>query len=291
MILVLGATGTVGHHVVQQLVEKGAPVRVFARNADKARKAFGDRVAIAQGDFAQPETLQAAMQGVDKVFLLSPPAADQVAHQHAAIEAAKKAGVKHVVKLSGHLASPSARASFLRWHAETEQELQRSGLAWTILRPPVFMGNFLGMAGTIAQGAIYAPIGQTKLGFIDTRDIAAVAVAALTGPGYEGKIVELTGPEALSFAEAARIIGNALGKPVNHVQVPPEGAIQGMIGAGLPEWLARALVDMYADIEASGDQPVAPAVREATGGPGRTLEAFVREHAGAFKGVPAGAHH
>lgn len=282
MILVTGATGTVGSEVVEQLLAAGHPVRVLTRHPEKAAK-YASKVEIAQGDLADPESLTAAFAGVDKVFLLAagPELAKLEGH---AIEAAKKASVKHIVKLSAAGAELDPGIAIGRWHRESEKHLEESGLAWTILRPGAFDSNALNWATTIKdKGMVFHVTGNGKGTPIDPRDIAAVAVAALTLPGHEGKIYEMTGPEALTTAEMVAKISKALEKPIQAVDAPEAGARSGMLAQGMPLVMVEAILELMALVRGGyRDKPTA-VVEEVLGRPARTFDAWLQEHLNAFR--------
>lgn len=236
MILIIGGTGKVGGSVVEQLSAAGIKARVLARDPSKVKL---PNIEAVKGDNNDIASLTAALQGVDKLFLLTPSLPGSVETNSGIIDAAKKAGVKHVVKLSVSGADANSPISIAKWHGASEDHLKASGLKWTLLRPGSFTQNFLNSAATIKKdGAFYNCTKDGKGTWIDARDIAAVAVKALTESGHEGQTYNLTGQEPMSNAEAAARIGKYLGKPVKYVDLPPEQFKQGMISAGLPEWLA-----------------------------------------------------
>ena len=282
MILVTGATGTVGSEVVEQLLAAGHPVRVLTRHPEKAAR-YASSVEIAQGDLANPESLTAAFAGVDKAFLLAtgPELAKLEGH---AIEVAKKAGVKHLVKLSAAGAELDPGIAIGRWHRESEKNLEESGMAWTILRPGAFDSNALAWAAAIKdKGMVFHVTGNGKGTPIDPRDIAAVAVAALTTPGHEGKIYELTGPEALTTAEMVAKISKALGKPIQAIDAPEAAARSGMLAQGMPLVMVEAILELMALVRAGyRDKPTA-VVEEVLGRPARTFDAWLQEHVTAFR--------
>ncbi len=282
MIIVTGATGNIGKDVVKELQGMGARVRVVARDPEKARKVLGN-VEIVQGDLTNRASLDAAFKGGTKLFLLGPAGPTQVAEQHNAIEAAKAAGITHVVKLSAMGAETGSKVSLGRWHAQTEGELKRSGLKWTILQPSNFMQNFLRNAGTIKQqGVIYGSSKDGKIAMIDTRDIARVAAHALVDPGHEGKTYVLTGGEAVSYAQVAATFSRVLGKPVKYVDMPPEQAKPAMLGMGIPAWLVDDLLTLSSVFAAGHGAQVTDAVEKVGKAKPRTIEQFVRDHAKAF---------
>jgi uncharacterized protein YbjT (DUF2867 family) len=281
MIVVTGATGNIGKALVEQLTSTGAKVRVVARDPAKASKSGGE---VVKGDLSDPKSLEAAFKGADELFLLAAAGPDMAKQEKNAIEAAKKAGVKHVVLLSTAGADASSPVKLAQWHAASEQALKDSGLKWTILQPNYFIQNFFMQAGTIkGDGAFYAPLKQGKVAMVDVRDIAAVAAKALTSGGHEGKTYYLSGPAALGFDEVAAIFGKRLGKTVKYVDVPPADFKKSLVGAGVPEWFATDFVALYDAFSKGYGSAVSTSVKDVTGKPARDFDSFVAESAGAFK--------
>jgi len=286
MILITGATGTTGRGVVGELRRLGAEgVRALVRDparADFIREAGFETVA---GDFDRPETLGAALEGVERALLLTPPSMQTFEHQRAFIEAAARAGVRHVVKFSAFGADAGAPGGFAMWHGQAEDLLKASGLAWTMLRPNFFMQNLLGQAKQIASdGVIAQAAGDGRASFIDTRDIAAVAARTLTEGGHEGQTYVLTGPEALSYDDVAAKLSRATGREIKYVPVLSEQFRETALAAEMPEWFVAAL-ERLNEVFASGEAAV---VTDAVGRVGRkeptTFDQFARDHAGAFRG-------
>ena len=248
MILVTGATGNIGRELVTQLAQTGQPFSVMVRNAAKAQQMFGQipNIKIVEGDISKTTTLPAALDGIDKVFLLTPSDYRQVDQQGNVIEAAKAAGVKHIVKLSVVGAAHDAPAQLMRWHAQCERLLEESGVAWTHLRPHVFYQYWLQLVFPINMtGGFYASLAaDVPLPAIDIRDIATVAVRCLTEPGHEGKIYRLTGPEALTNVQVAEKIGKVMGRPVSYSYMPPEQTKAGMMQLGMAPWFVDFVVGM-----------------------------------------------
>ena len=283
MILVTGATGKIGREVTSALAAAGSAVRVFARDARKAETLGAPGVEIAVGDLDSPDSVRAALAGVEKLFLLSPGDPRLVEQQGRAVEAAQRAGVRHIVKISALGAAVDSPVSVLRWHAQAEQQIEESGLDFTHLRPHYFMQNLLGFAASIAgEGRFHAPMKTGRIGLVDTRDVAAVAARVLGEPGHGGRIYEITGPEAHSFAELAAQIGDACGREVAYVDVSPSEAEKAMLAAGLPAWLADALNGLYGIFSAGHASRLTRVVEDVTGKPARTFAAFAREHARDF---------
>jgi uncharacterized protein YbjT (DUF2867 family) len=291
MILITGGTGTTGRDVVRELSRLGAKgVRVLARDAGRAGFAREAGFEVAEGDFDRPETLDAALEGVDTAFLLTGLTPDTVGQQTTFIEAAKRAGVGRVVKLSAIGASMSAPGGFAKWHGEAEDRLRESGLAWTMLRPNFFMQNLLMQAATIAaEGVIYQPVGDGRASFVDTRDVAAVAARVLTEDGHEGKSYDLTGPSALSYHDVAAKLSDATGREIKYAPISPEQFRAGALAQGLPEWLVDALEVLNDTFAAGRAAAVTDSVREVARKEPNTFDQFARDYAEAFRARPAGA--
>lgn len=248
MILITGATGNIGRELVMQLAQTGKPFAVMVRNAAKAQQMMGQipGIRIVEGDVNKTLTLPKALEGVERAFLLTPSDYRQVEQQRNFINAAKAAGVKHIVKLSVVGAAPDAPAQLMRWHAQSERELEQSGIAWTHIRPHVFYQYWLQLVYPINMtGGFYASLKENvPLPAIDIRDIATVAVRCLTEPGHEGKVYRLTGPEALTNAQVAEKIGKVMGKPVSYSYMPPEQTKAGMMQMGMQPWFVDFVVGM-----------------------------------------------
>lgn len=284
MILVTGATGTVGSAVARALLAAGAPVRLATSTAAKAAAAKAEgRDAVAL-DFAKPETLAPALAGAEAVFLLGATLPDQAALETNVVNAAKAAGVKRLVKLSVIHADREAYG-FARVHRAVERAIEASGIPHTFLRPNGFMQNVPNYyAGSVkAQGAFYGGAGDGAISHVDVADIAAVAAKALTEKGHEGKAYTITGPEALTYAQVARKLSDAVGKPVSYVDLPPDALKQGLLGAGMPEFYADLLVDLHLNYRAGGGADVSPDVERVTGRKPRTFDAFLKENLAPFR--------
>lgn len=284
MILVTGATGTVGGDVVRLLSQKGVVARALVRNPQKARKLPGIRWVT--GDLARPETLPDAFEGADTLFLISTISEDTVELQHNGIAAARQAGVKHVVKLSAFGATDHSLAPICRWHYQIEQEMQASGMDWTILRPHHFMQNLLTQTQYIINdGVVYSPSGDGKIPYIDARDIAAVAAVTLTQSGHGGKKYVITGSEALSYRQATEIISNTIGKPLRFVDETPDDARARRQREGYSPVIIEGVLAIGAYQRAGGKTvTITNVVADLTGRPPRTFAEFARDHAAAFRG-------
>jgi len=272
MILVIGSRSRTGRELVQLLRASGEKLRLLTRSGEDAGPdSF-------TGDLARPATLDSAMAGAHKVFLLSSPAHDEMAWHRNAIDAAAKAGVKHLVRSSIIGADPHSRARFIRHHGESDEYLRASGVPYTIIRPNFYMHNVTaGWAPTLdPAGNYYAPAGDARISMVDSRDVAAVAAVTLTSGRHLGKTYDVTGPESLTHAEACEKLGERLARPLRYVPVDDDSARSAMLGAGLNAWFADALVELYQDYRRSGEGGYAARVRKTvsdiTGTKPRTLD-------------------
>jgi len=285
MILVIGGTGNIGSEVVRLLRDKGADFKVLARDKSKAVGSMGSDIEIIEGDLSAPETITAAMVGVDKLFLVTPLHLEQVSMKSTAIQAAKQAGVKHIVMSTGIGADPDAGVEIGRWHGKNQEEVKDAGISYTFLQPGFFMQNMLMFAESIhSNGEFYLPLGDSKVSFVDARDIAAVGVTALIEDGHENQVYPITGAEALDCEEVASVLSDVVGKTVRYVDVPLEAAKQGMIAAGLPEKLADLMNELYALGPDGHLAYVMDSVENVTGQSPRSFRQFAEDYSGAFKG-------
>jgi uncharacterized protein YbjT (DUF2867 family) len=279
LILVTGATGTVGREAVKQLAEGGRNVRALVR--DRAKVKFDKAVEVVTGDLLKLETLTEAFAGVDKAFVITNfPEIEKL--EANAFEAARRAGVAHVVKLSSNEAfQDHLEGTAYVAHINSERRLRESGLSWTMLRPGFFASNVLVFLNR-EEGAMFLPAGDGKEAPIHPRDIAAVAVEALTTPGHEGKVYDLTGPELLSFAEMAEKLSAATGKRIRHVDVTEEEARAQLLAAGFQAHIVESILRHYAGVK-KGRIYLASGVRDALGREALTFDEWLHDNAAALK--------
>ena len=279
-ILVLGATGNTGSQVVEQLRTQGADFAVMTRSADKAEALGLAGARVRSGDYNDPVSLKNAMQGVERIYVAMPPSPDNRSWTENLVEAAKAAGVRHIVKLSGFGAHAGAGSEIVRTHYATDELIRQSGLAYTILQPNSFFQNLYGSLATIKEyGKFFLPLGDAAQSVIDVRDVAAVAVAALTGHGHENRIYKLSGPRALTFHEMASILSSATGKSIEYVPVSQEQAAESLKQAGMPDWVAEKLAEILAWFGNGEYAEVTGTVAEVLGKPPRRFEDFAVEFA------------
>jgi uncharacterized protein YbjT (DUF2867 family) len=282
-ILVTGATGNTGRAIVDALVERGAPVRAMVR-AEADRGKLRPDVAGVVADFDDSAAIAAALEGIERAYLVTPSSEQAEDQQRRFAELAAKAGTRHLVVLSQLGAQEHSPDRFLRYHGAVEQHVRDLGIGYTFLRPNLFFQGLLTFAGSIsADGTFYAPVGDATVSAVDVRDIAAVAAVVLTESGHEAAIYTLTGPKAITHAQIAAALTAALGRTVTFVDVPPE-AFAASIRELLPPWQVDGLVEDYAHYRRGEAGAVSPVVEEITGRAPHSIDQFARDYAAAFAG-------
>ncbi|RKS08834.1 uncharacterized protein YbjT (DUF2867 family) [Nocardiopsis sp. Huas11] len=264
-ILVLGSTGTTGRRVAELLGSQGHPVRAAAR---RGRVPF---------DWSDPSTWEGALDGAGAVYLMAP---DGVPVDPAFVALAVDQGVRRLVLLSSLAIEEMGDERLLA----AEATVRGSGADWTVLRCDWFDQNFDEgfFRESVRAGRITLPVGGVRQAFVDAGDIAAVAAAALTGGGHAGRVYEVTGPRALTFEEAARMIGDAAGYPVLF-QGDPEEFVREQVAAGLPEEEARGAVEAFAALRVKGDAEPGQDVLRVTGRAPRDFADYARDAAPAWR--------
>jgi uncharacterized protein YbjT (DUF2867 family) len=277
MICVTGASGTLSSEIIRRLESPFRAAYFSQERAEGARATGIESVVI---DYNKPETLQQAFRGCDTVFLLGPNALNQTELEMNAVEAAKAAGVRRIVKQSVMGAAEEAY-SLARIHRPVEKAIEASGMAWTFLRPNSFMQNTVTfMAQTIrAEGAFYSASGEARISHVDVRDLAAVAVHALIGPDGQGTIYTLTGPEALSYDDMAEELSRTLGRPISHINLPPVDLKAGMLAEGMPQAIADRMLDLERYFGENRASRITDDIRRVTGREPRRFAEYVRETA------------
>jgi uncharacterized protein YbjT (DUF2867 family) len=278
-ILVTGATGNTAALVAAQLRQKGVAVRALVRDAKKAEALASKGVELALGDFETPASLEAALDGVTSVFLVTPPHPDASAMVDRFLAAATKSPLKpRIVRLSAIKGSDHGPTDNTRTHGRADRAIQDSGLPYVILRPNYFMQNLFGSAESIlAQGMMFQGTGDGRLGFIDVRDIADVATAALLDTQWDRGIYELTGPESISYGDVAKLLGEALGREVKYVPVTPEQVRESIVKKGWGDWAAGIMADYSAAYAKGWGDFTTSFVEKIAGHPARSYATFLRE--------------
>jgi uncharacterized protein YbjT (DUF2867 family) len=283
MILITGATGTVGSEVVKRLSAQGVQVRAVTRDPRKADANRLPHVQFVQGDFDDPESMQRACAGVERAFLLTNSTERAEQQQVAFTRVAQQSGVRHIVKLSQLHADANAPERFLRYHGVVEAAIQASGFTLTFLRPNLYMQGLLNFRQSIREkGAFFAAAGDARISAVDVRDLADVAVAALTTSGHDNKVYSLTGPAPLTFAEMGEHLSKAVGRPIRFVDVPPEAMRAALVDLGFPPWQADGLLEEFAMYRRGAAAGVDSGIREALGRAPRSFNDFARDHASLF---------
>jgi len=274
----------IGSLLADALVDQGVEFTVMLRPGGSGDQIAGKPgVSSTEGDFDDPESLRRALEGVDRAFLLTNSTERTEAQQIAFVEAAQAQRVGHVVYLSQLASDPQSAVRFLRYHGAVEAALRNSTVGWTFVRPNLILQAYIPFAPMIAQGALQAPIGDAAVSVVDARDIAAVAAAALTEDGHVGKTYTVTGPAAVTHAEIATELGDAVGRTVRFESIPPGAFLAALTGGGMPEWQAEGLVEDYDHYDRGEASAVSPDVAQVTGTSPRSLRDFAHDYSDAFQ--------
>jgi uncharacterized protein YbjT (DUF2867 family) len=279
MILITGATGTIGSEVVRQLAARGVAVRAMTRDPDRAR--LPAEVAVVQGDFEDAESLARVVAGVEAVFLLSAPGPWVPEHDRALVRAATSGGVRKIVKLSAIRSSEDGLLG--NWHSAGEQAVQESGLAWTILRPAGFASNALRWLPMIEAGdPIPNLTGSGVHACVDPTDVAAVAVEALLAAEHDGQIYTLTGPELLSVPDQVAQLSAVIGRDLRVIDVPLDIAEQQMLASGLDPAVVAVAIRGAELTRTGADKTLSIDVQRVLNRPAATFRAWLEMHRAAF---------
>jgi uncharacterized protein YbjT (DUF2867 family) len=269
-ILVIGASGTIGSELSRRLAAQGETiVKVTSRTPEAA-----DQVQV---DLVTRAGLQAAFDGVDRAFFLSPPGyADQEAILAPLIDEAKTRGLRKVVLMTAFGVNADEAAPLRK----AERRLEASGVPFNIIRPNWFMQNFNSywLHGIQTVGQILLPAGAGKGSFIDTRDISAVAAALLTSDGFANREFDLTGQQAFDHDEVAAILSKAAGRTIGYTDITPEAMLQGLLGTGMPKDYAQSLLEIFGFFKAGHAERATDAVLTITGQPPRTFEQYAEDY-------------
>ena len=284
VVLVMGATGTVGGATLRELHARGVAAEAFVRDPDRARTVLGEGVALRTGNLGDERAVAAALEGVAAVLLCSGHGPGMRRDQLAAVGAIAASDVHRVVKISGSPVSitHAARAHTGADHLAVEQALRATGKPSVSVRPNVFMQNFIDQAAAVGHGALPGPDGAPRVSFVDGRDVGRVAAAALVARGCPEEVLEVTGPEALTWSQVAAVMSAVLGRSVTHYPASAEVAREGLLAIGRPQWLVDHVLEIAALLSDPQAAEVTDTVARLAGGPPLALRDFLREHAAAL---------
>jgi uncharacterized protein YbjT (DUF2867 family) len=279
-ILITGATGHVGSHLISLLHEKGYSVRTLVRDRTRAA-GLPDDIKVVVGDLAQPETLPAAFAGVERVFLLD--SSQGLDHTRNVVAAAKEAGVQQIVSQSSIGAGLNPVPMMGRAFVAREALLRESGIAWTFLRPSTFMSNALWWLPSLkAEGVVRDPIGPGRSANIDPDDIAAVAAVTLTQEGHTGQIYTLTSSELQTVAQQVEILAGVLGRRIPYVETTPEEEAREALTRGTDQASVEGIRNLNEVLRADRVAIITDDVERVTGVPPTSFERWCRRNAAAF---------
>jgi len=284
MILVTGATGKNGVEILRRLSGRRERIRAMVHKPGDAKSSTPDpALEFVAGDFDDPPSLRKVLKDVQRAFLVTNSSDRVEERQLRFVHLAREAGVRHIVYLSQLHAASDSPLRFLRYHAAVEEAVRNSGMTYTNLRPNLYMQGLLMIGRSIAsEGRFFAPAGEARVSVVDVRDIAAVAVAALTQSQHEGKTYDVTGPAALTHAEMAAQLSAALGRAVAFVDVPEREFREVLRSFHMPDWQADGLIEDYAHYRRGEAADISSAVKDATGEAARPFAIFARDNRLAF---------
>jgi uncharacterized protein YbjT (DUF2867 family) len=283
MILVTGASGTNGTELIKRLSEQRVSVRGMVRRPHTHSDTALSNVEYVTADFDDPASVRRALEGIERVFLVTNSTERVEEQQLSFVDNARAAGVRSIVYLSQLHSAKDSPVRFLRYHAVVEDAIALSGMAFTHLRPNLYMQGFLAFRSSIAaEGRFFAPISDARVSIVDVRDIAEVAAVALTHSGHEGKVYDITGSEALTHAEMALQLSNEVGKQITFVDISEDLMREALIGFGLPEWQADGLIEDYAHYRRGEAANISTTVQDVTEHPPRSFSTFARDYKQAF---------
>jgi NAD(P)H dehydrogenase (quinone) len=286
MYLVTGGTGKTGSQTIHHLLAKGAPVRAFVRNEEKAAPLKEKGAELFIGDIGDADAVAKAMDGVEKVMLTLPNGPNEEKFELGVLEAAKAAGVKHLVYLSSTESNPENTRRIPQVHVRVSQAVKDSGVPWTVMRPNFFMQNILAFARTMKPESWFTfPAGDGTAAMCDVRDVGEVAAILLTeSDKHIGQQYDLTGPDILSMHDVARLLSEELGREITYKPQSLED-FHAVLSKVLPsEWHIDGVVELMEEMQNTGGlNYTTETMGEILGRPPCSLKQFIHEHRAAFE--------
>jgi uncharacterized protein YbjT (DUF2867 family) len=283
MILLTGITGTTGKKVVDLMCKQNIPVRALVRDPDKVKDLNMPGLEIVQGDFEDEASIEKALTGVDKAFLLTPNVEEQLEYEMRFIDVAKRLNISHVVKLSASSAEAGSELVMRRYHGDAEEYLAASGLTYTNIRPNYFMQNMMfSTASIIEENKFYLPFAEGTTAIIDVDDVAPFVVETLTGSGHEGKTYVISGPETPSFYEIAEQMSSVLGREITYVDVPLEDFKGELRNWSPSDWYVDALMEQFSIVNRGESAIFTDTFEQVMGRAPRKFTQFVADNASTF---------
>ena len=285
-LLMTDPCGLIGRLVLRELTIRGVPIRVLARSPVDKHETDAVLPQGVDGDPFHPDTLDASLDGVERVLLVSPPSPDQVLLQGSLIEAIERTGRPiHLITVSVlGVVPPDALLRLARWQTVTEAQIESSGLPTTIVRPQLLMQSLLRTASSIrSDDMLCGSFNGARLPLVDGRDVARVTATLLTTEGHNGRRYDLTGPQLVSFFDVAEVFSSVLGRPIRYVDMPSQTYHEYLVGSGLPNWIADDLTLLARSFRSDYRWSVTSDVSRITGQPAQTLAGFIRDHLDVFQ--------
>jgi NAD(P)H dehydrogenase (quinone) len=279
-VAVIGATGTLGPHVVRSLHRLHSNVRALTRDTTRARRILGDKVDVHLVDLSDDQSVAEGCRDVSSVLLLTSHAHDMTDVQLRVMRALRRTRVK-VVKLSGTSSAIKPNGPYTcRQHWEIEEVLRATGQQYVILRPNAFMQTLIGeilLPGVLAKGVVLNPIGAAGISFIDARDIADATAEVLIKPDWDQRTLTLTGPRAVTYHEIADVLAERLHRAVDVREIDPAQLGADLRDRGTPAWEAEHFTEMYEMFARGESEFIATDLESVTGAPPRTVESYLDE--------------
>lgn len=278
-ILVTGASGLFGGEVARQLVRAGVPVRIFLRDPRRAPM-LDAPVEVVVGDYLDSDALAEAVSGIDRMFLASYDHPQTVEHQANVLAVARQFGLQHIVRLSSDGIEECANLPIFRWHGACERQLEESGIDYTHLRPVWVMQNF---ESFVVDDCIRLPAGDGRIGLVDHRDVAAVAVIALTADEHRNRGHVLS-THSLTHAEIAETLSQATGRAIRYLDIDPQEYREELEAAEWDQPSIETMLGLFQDVRAgsNSDSDVADSLQSLLGRPGIRFREYARDYAASF---------